>query len=505
MEVLDHFFRQRPVVSDDDDRDDSKTLDCWELKDPNRAATWTTLWAPHTTNLVFATTFKGDVRDPQHLDFKTKITEFDDESEDKIKIFCSLTRPDPYHFTIVIDTIKCPFSIVDCFASLQASSFDNVVKALEEEIIEKKWQTKKGEALKAKPLAKKLRNVVSALGVVAAVAKAKINRPRKGPLASGITGTGSQVHSEASIQVQAGVQRASRSNVQKSPAVSASPSKKRASGPKADVARGSKKNKLLSEEELSTSLASTKSELLEAARHGEVIDYNNVNVIFQKFFTECQDAFVFDDPQQKTELDVMRLVNAPDAWTIRAFEERGMEDLKTYLMNMPDMTQKQTLCVMPKLDYKLKDLEEMADYEFYIINSQHSVAASKLMIAGNVPKAIRKDFRTWNCFIVWTEDVDKLHKISAFYNRVNHLTPFKPMWATNILAARTVWEKYGKPLPKHSAAGVTDVRTSARRPPGNDKQFQVIQQCLSHPSLARFELNWSTTSELASRTNPLSL
>ena len=367
------------------------------------------------------------------------------------------------------------------------------MKALEEEIIEKKWQTKKDKALKAKPLTKKLQNVVGALDVAAVVAKAKVIRPRKGPIASSVTGTGSQVHSQTSIQVQTGVQRANRSNVQKSPAASASPSKKRGPGPKADAAQGSKKNKLLSEEELFTSLASAMSELPEAARHGEVIDYNNVNVIFQKFFTECQDAFVFDDPQQKTELDVMRLVNALDAWTIRAFEERGMEDLKTYLINMLDRTQKQTLCIMPKLDYKPKDLEEMADYEFYIINGQHNVVASKSMIAGNVPKAIRKDFRTWNCFIVWAEDVDKLRKISAFYNRVNHLTPFKPTWATNIFVARAVWEKYGKPLPKHSAASVTNVRTSARQPPGNDKQFEVIQQCLSHPSLARFELNWSTT------------
>ena len=255
MEVLDHFFRQQPMDSNDDDGNDSKTLDCWELKDLNRAATWTTLWAPHTANLVFATTFKGDVRDPQHLDFETKITEFDDESEDKIKIFCLSTRPDPYHFTIVIDTIKCPFSIVDCFASLQASNFDDVVKALEEEIIERKWQTKKGEALKAKPLAKKLQNVVSALGVAVAVAKAKTSRPQKEPLASGVTRTESQVHSQASIQVQTGVQRASRSNVKKSPTASASPSKKSAPRPKADAARGSKKNKLLSEEELSTSLA----------------------------------------------------------------------------------------------------------------------------------------------------------------------------------------------------------------------------------------------------------
>ena len=65
------------------------------------------------------------------------------------------------------------------------------MKALEEDIIEKKWQMKKGKALKAKPLAKKLRNVVSALGIATAVAKAKISRPQKGPLASSITGTGS--------------------------------------------------------------------------------------------------------------------------------------------------------------------------------------------------------------------------------------------------------------------------------------------------------------------------
>ena len=91
-----------------------------------------------------------------------------------------------------------------------------------------------------------------------------------------------------------------------------------------------------------------------------------------------------------------------------------MEDLKTYFMNMPDKTQKQTLCIMPKLDFKPKDLKEMAKYEFYIINGQHNVAASKSMIAGNVPRAIWKDFCTWNCFIVWTEDVEKLHKILHF-------------------------------------------------------------------------------------------
>ena len=77
---------------------------------------------------------------------------------------------------------------------------------------------------------------MGALDVAAAVVKAKTSRLQKGPLASGVMETGSQVHSQASIQVQTGVQRGSRSNVQKSPTASTLPSKKRALGPKADVA-----------------------------------------------------------------------------------------------------------------------------------------------------------------------------------------------------------------------------------------------------------------------------
>ena len=68
-------------------------------------------------------------------------------------------------------------------------NFEDIVKAFEEEVIEKKWHIKKGKALKAKPLAKKLWNIVGALGITAAVKKAKVSRPQKGPLGSGVTRT----------------------------------------------------------------------------------------------------------------------------------------------------------------------------------------------------------------------------------------------------------------------------------------------------------------------------
>ena len=134
--------------------------------------------------------------------------------------------------------------------------------------------------------------------------------------------------------------------------------------------------------------------LPKAHQPGEVVDYNNINTIYQNFFSDCIDAFVFEDkPQKKMDINVIKLKNVPHEWTICTFEQRGMKELKNFLMNMPDKSQKQMLCVMPDMEFKPTDESEMQDYKFFIINSQHSVAASKIMIKGNASEAIRKDFR----------------------------------------------------------------------------------------------------------------
>ena len=89
----------------------------------------------------------------------------------------------------------------------------------------------------------------------------------------------------------------------------------------------------------------------------------------------------------------------------------------------------------------------MKDGQFYIINGQHSVAANKMMMeeGSGVSEEVRNHFRTWNCFIVWSLDAEKLRYISAFYNRVNHFQAIQPSWATNILGARSVWIAMGRP------------------------------------------------------------
>ena len=482
VQCLRHFFRLRSPDETEDDGDDSKQLDCWELAEPERAATWTVSVAPGGSHLVFAVAYKGEVRDPQVLDLETKVTDFDDDGPTLVKVFISTTRPEPYHFTILIDTIKIPFSIADTLLSLQQSDFSDVTAQVTVEVKNKEYYTANGAALRPKALAKKLRSIMGAIERDVAIQRVKIFQ-RQLANVSGLTVAASQEQSQASAQVRSAGQTTRRSAVRKSTSASASPAKKRASAKKSDPS-AAKKQKLAAKEEADSSYETAILEL-PGVDNLEAIDYSNANLVFQQFFKECQDAFVFDPPTLKTELDVMRLFEAPEDWTIRAFENKGKQEIKKLMINMPDKSQKQTLCVMPKLDIKPTCLEDIRACDFWIINGQHSVAASKEMMNEDVPEQLRKDFRTWQCFIVWTQDHEKLRRISAFYNRCNHLAPFKPTWATNIISARKVWLKNNRPLPKHAAAGVTDSRVSVNKDRVNDLRFEVSILCIQAFSSTR--------------------
>lgn len=96
------------------------------------------------------------------------------------------------------------------------------------------------------------------------------------------------------------------------------------------------------------------------------------------------------------------------------------------------------------------------------------------MIEGNtVLETIRKDFRSWNASIVWTKDINKLCKILAFNNKMNHFAYIKPMYATNIFGARKVWEKYGSPPPRHEAANVAENQVKAKKVANLHVQYDV--------------------------------
>ena len=88
--------------------------------------------------MVFATKFVGDIKDPQYIDFDTKITGFDLETADVLKIINSSTKEEPYCFTVIIDTVRIPFSVVDLLESVESSNFDEIKSTIRSEILEKK-------------------------------------------------------------------------------------------------------------------------------------------------------------------------------------------------------------------------------------------------------------------------------------------------------------------------------------------------------------------------------
>ena len=64
---------------------------------------------------------------------------------------------------------------------------------------------------------------------------------------------------------------------------------------------------------------------------------------------------------------------------------------------------------MPDLRYKPEDLESISNgTKYWIINDQFNVEASYEIINDpTVKKMIKKHFRTWKCFVVWTLDTEK--------------------------------------------------------------------------------------------------
>ena len=148
--------------------------------------------------------------------------------------------------------------------------------------------------------------------------------------------------------------------------------------------------------------------------------------------------------------------------------------MRNYFLNMPDQTARQTLCIMPQSDRRPTSWDEVKDGRFCIINGQHSVAASQSMQMMDVPEAVKTAFWKWNCFIVYSKSKEKLRKISAYYNCVNHFSVFKPSWSTNILSVRFIWTELGSPVPLKSTTIVGRTVRAQIRDKENDRKYKVM-------------------------------
>lgn len=133
---------------------------------------------------------------------------------------------------------------------------------------------------------------------------------------------------------------------------------------------------------------------------------------------------------EKKAVTINQLELAPSEYIIRRLESKGVTLTAHYLSHMPDLSTRQTICIMPK-DHTTKPTswEEIKDGQFWIINGQHNVEAAKSLQDSGLHEDRMRELRTWNAFVVWSEDAKLLRRISQFYNRCNHFGMFQPTWA----------------------------------------------------------------------------
>ena len=127
------------------------------------------------------------------------------------------------------------------------------------------------------------------------------------------------------------------------------------------------------------SLADAMSKVPSSYEPQKKADFKHINAVYKKFWSECEDAYVFG-VDAKRELSINQLVDAPTEYNIRSREDKLVDAMVIYLLNLPERKARQTLCVMPmNRTEKPTSWEEIKDGDFYIINGQHSVAASRLI------------------------------------------------------------------------------------------------------------------------------
>ena len=98
-------------------------------------------------------------------------------------------------------------------------------------------------------------------------------------------------------------------------------------------------------------------------------DYKEVSRVYKSFWTTCEDAYLFklDD---KKEIDISQHVEPSATFNIRSKENRIVKELVNWLLNMPDKSTRQTLCVMPVgFNEKPTEWNVIEKDKFYIINS----------------------------------------------------------------------------------------------------------------------------------------
>jgi hypothetical protein len=166
----------------------------------------------------------------------------------------------------------------------------------------KEWLNKEGLPLGARGMASRVRQIIVSLDVMTASNKNMSQRMRAIELTGNVTSQGGSIGSALLLAPGSGAQEApsTRSRV-------IVPSLSKRQKP-SKVPLQSKRMRLSGPTEVSTASAIT--EVPSSLEPGEKTDYNETKTMYEKFWTECQDCFVFE-VDRKFSISIDQMQRAP--------------------------------------------------------------------------------------------------------------------------------------------------------------------------------------------------
>ena len=289
------------------------------------------------------------------------------ETHSVVKIKCMTAIPDidkkdQYHFAVCIDSILIPFNLSPF---LDSTPYRSEIKELEKKLDNNEWMNANGTLLTWKKLCNKIRHLFMDFYTLTGKLKMQdeINKPRSA--SKGGMNPSRSYNSRPSIAQEFGSSRghrnlqnqAERTPQKKGKKVVASPLQQMAAAKGSEVSEVAEACYVDEMENVPHSRATDKK-----------LDYERVSQVYTKFWTTYENAYVFGIGDKK-EIDISQLIETPSTFNIRSKQANIVEDMVNYLLNIPDKSTKQTLCVMPVgLSEKPTNWEEIKDEDFYIIN-----------------------------------------------------------------------------------------------------------------------------------------
>ncbi|KAG0581687.1 hypothetical protein KC19_3G000200 [Ceratodon purpureus] len=454
-ERLNAFFKPYFIIPGTNDLPGDPEIygDLWQYRHPEDVEWWSIPLTPMTHKMGVVTKYyNSDASLPVILD--EAIIDIILAPMDFYCITCVVDDPSQedeklreYRYSYMINGVTNDFNIKAFIESLKNSDYEQLSMNTENHVAGMRFESSDGVPLPPKTLASRLKSLLTATQIY----KAKLDKKKDHMQPIRLT---------QEVSIQSG---SHESILYQTPDTRASGTRKRKTQPSQTERAPTKlkavttKKKSLMAEPMEEDPASLESALTDMPKDNEkkVTDYKESMEIFKNYWTQCQGSYIFGK-DTKFRLPLKQLLTPPADINIRVLEQLKVQNTMNFLIQLPNKEKRNTLCVFPKdCTVKPTSWDEIKDGQFYMVNGQHCVEASKLMQKReDVDKEIRDVYKTWECFVVWDVEKSIIQKISAYYNRVNHFNNMNPTWATNILGACELWKSLGRPVPPKEATEV---------------------------------------------------